>query len=259
MRIIADTHVHLYPCYDAEKLFGCALRRLGEHDGSAVKMVCLTERADCHYFRDLREGRAGCPLPGAECEVGGEGEVVLLKREGGVELYVLAGRQIVTAERLEILALTLDRSFPDGEPAEAMIRAILESGGVPVLSWAPGKWFFGRRRTVGSLIESFQAGELLVGDTSLRPTIWPEPFLMQRARRAGLGVLAGSDPLPAPGEEIFAGGYATLLDADFDDRGPVASIRRALKSPGLCVQRVGRRCGLIEALARLRRHASGSA
>ena len=259
MRIIADTHVHLYPCYDAATLLGHALRNLAAHDSSAIKIVFLTERSDCHYFRDVAEGRVGCPLSGVEFVPGEEGEVVVLKRGDDAELHVFAGRQIVTRERLEILALTVDDSFDEGEPAEAVIRTVLEAGGVPVLSWAPGKWLFERGRVVRSLLDRFRPGELLIGDTSLRPTVWAEPFPMRRARGAGFTVLAGSDPLLAPGEEIFAGRYATLLqDADFDSRQPVASIRRVLKSTGLSASKVGQRGGPLEVLSRLRKHARGS-
>jgi len=258
MKIVADTHVHLYPCHVPESLFSCEFRNLARFDKEAVKLLFMTESTDCHYFRDMREGRAACPLPGTLCEVGDEGEVIVLKRGPAAEMYVFAGRQIVTSERLEVLALTLDRSFADGEPAAATIRSVLEAGGVPVLAWAPGKWLFGRGRTVERLLELFRPGELLIGDTSLRPAPWPEPGLMRRARRSGLAVLAGSDPLPLPGEEIIAGSFATLLEIDFDGQRPVASIRTALRTPGVRAERVGRRCGLLEAASRLRKHMLGS-
>ncbi|MDQ3773097.1 MAG: hypothetical protein M3461_01245 [Pseudomonadota bacterium] len=36
-------------------------------------------------------------------------------------LYIIAGRQIVTAERLEVLALGFEGFVPDGEPIRGVI------------------------------------------------------------------------------------------------------------------------------------------
>lgn len=255
MKLIADTHVHVYPCHDSARTFKSLLENLQALSVSAAKALFLTERADCHFFRDLAEGRVEPPVPGTAFSVSAERECVTLGRTEGGDMVIFAGRQIVTRERLEILALTLDQPFPEGETAEAVIAAVLQAGGVPVLSWAPGKWFFGRGRVVASLIERFKPGELLIGDTSLRPIGWPEPILMRRARRAGLTVLAGSDPLPVAGEEIHAGCYASLLDIDLEDNTPVVAIRRAFKSPGLGTKTVGRRSGPFEVWSRLQGHA----
>ena len=54
MRIIADTHVHVYPCYDAREIFSSAFSRLKQLGGpDAAKAILLTERFDCHFFREI--------------------------------------------------------------------------------------------------------------------------------------------------------------------------------------------------------------
>ena len=257
MRVIADTHVHLYPCHDSDVLFCRLLQNLARWDDSAIRAVFLTEAPGCHAFRDLCDGRLLPPGEGMEFVPGGEGEVAVMSREGHPRMYVFSGRQIVTQERLEILALTLDDAPRGGRPVQETVAAVLEAGGIPVLSWAPGKWFFKRGRIVRQLLGQFKPGELLIGDTSLRPTVWAEPLLMRRARKMGFGILAGSDTLPVPGDETYAGSYVSETDEPFDEKAPLESMREAFRRPGLKTVRFGKRCGPRQVLTRLKQHAAG--
>jgi hypothetical protein len=194
-------------------------------------------------------------LPGVECSPAGDDGCLALGGENGLRLLLFAGRQIVTAERLEILLLTVDLPIADGLPVSEVVERAIGSGGVPVLAWAPGKWFFKRGGIVAGLLRRFAAGELLLGDTTLRPTLWGEPRLMRSARRRGFGILAGSDPLPFPGEEVILGRYATVMDGDFDVDRPLAGVRRMLSSSGGLGASVGSRGGVVETLRRLRGNA----
>ena len=261
MLIVADTHVHLYPCYD----FGSALRHLAlnlrGHASSVpasseetVLLALLAERRDCRCFRELVNGRSGlsCGIESAP-----EADVVKVMVEGCDPVYLFAGRQIVTAERIEILALTTDLEIEDGLPARAVIDAVISAGGVPVVAWAPGKWFFQRGKLVAGLIGSSDPGRLLFGDTTLRPAIWGEPLLMRRARLRGFAVLAGSDPLPFAGEEVYMGRYVSVFRGDFDLERPVSSVRGILAVGGLEPVLSGPRCSLPEVLLRLRKNAAG--
>jgi len=232
------------------------LVRLGAHGGEVATVALLAERGDCHAFRDMSAYEARLAEEGWSVSTASDGPAWILSREGELPLYVVAGRQMVTAERLEVLALTVDADLPDGLPAAEAVGRTVDEGALPVLAWAPGKWFGGRGRIVRQLIDAAAPGELLIGDTSLRPTCWGEPLLMRRARRRGLRVLCGSDPLPFVGEERLAGTYANVLEAEFDPSRAVESIRRALRDPHLRVRRAGRRCGPWEVLRRLRQNAA---
>lgn len=258
MTIIADTHVHLYPCYDlpaALRNLNGNLRKIG---GDSVRTAFLAERFDCHYFRDLKQGLI--KISGEDLKIlpaDEDNAVVLIEKDEPV-LYLFAGRQIVTVERVEILALTVDTDIPDNLPAEETVTAVLDAGGLPVLSWAPGKWFFKRAGTVRGLIDKFSPDSLLIGDTTLRPTIWPEPCLMRLAERQGFGVVAGSDPLPFQGEEKRLGTYGSILDGRFDPDKPVTSVRKMLITPGTISARAGKRCGALTVLCRLQKNAAVS-
>jgi hypothetical protein len=227
--MIADTHMHLYPCYDtaaALRIAGANLRRLG--GAGTPRLVLLAERHDCRFFETLG---GGAPDAGNGWAPAGEPGVLVRDTDGAEPLYLVAGRQVVTAERIEILALALEHGPADGRPAKDTLRAIAEADGVPVLSWAPGKWFGARGRLVRELLETLPPDACLVGDTTLRPYGWGEPALMRLARQRGFGVAAGSDPLPFAGEEAAAGRYATRIKAPLDPSRPLAGLRAALRQP----------------------------
>lgn len=239
MLIVADTHVHLYPTYDLARAFDAAFENLGrlvsevcpggQGSEAVVKVVCLTERRDCHLFRDLNTG-AITLNPRFSLHHHGD-EVIMVSRDGGEELLLLvAGRQIVTRERLEVLALTTDAEIPDGLPIDEVIERIRAVGGIPVLTWAAGKWLFGRGRIVRRVLKSVAKGGLLVGDSSLRPAGWREPSLMRFARKRGMRVVAGTDPLPMVGEEVVIGTYGVAGESDFNWRDPIGSVRSMLLS-----------------------------
>ncbi|MDI6774781.1 MAG: hypothetical protein QME60_05225 [Verrucomicrobiota bacterium] len=255
MQIVVDAHVHFYPCYRAaEALRGLAdnLARLG---GAAACLACLAERAGGRFFTGLKTGRTVPTGPGFRVRTTADAEALMIEQTGRPLLALVAGRQVVTAERLEILTLMTDASIPDGLPALEVAEQTTAVGGIPVLAWAPGKWLLSRSRVARDLIERAQPGQLAVGDTALRPTVWGEPRLMRLARRKGLPVLAGSDPLPFAGDDRWMGAYASLIEGEFDPERPAMSLRRALTGSATMIRPVGRRGGFLTVLRRLRAYA----
>lgn len=251
MPILADTHIHIYPFYDLAQFFSGAFAKMAalNKNADADYVLFLTERHDCHFFRQLKDGLL--KVSGAQCSDGEE--VLSIRNAEGKRLWLAAGRQIVTAERLEILALTTDAEIADGQPARDVLRQVRETGAVPVIAWAPGKWFFGRGRIVRELIDTEPAGSFLLGDTTLRPTVWPEPILMRHARKKGFKVIAGSDPLPVAGEETRAVSYGIQCDGRIDSAQPLKSLRDMLnRLPGM--KTFGRRDSLFGVLNRLKKY-----
>ena len=252
---LADGHVHLYPCYDIPVAL-CGLRdRLAGLAPDAMPVAFLAERYDGAFFEAMAKGRLALDSAGLRIESTAEPEAVRVTGATGRPLCLFAGRQIVTAERIEVLALTTDERIPDGRPVDETIERVRAAHGVPVLSWAPGKWMFGRARVIRGLIRSATPGTLLLGDSSLRPIGWGTPFLMRMGCRRGLAVLAGSDPLPFAGEETIMGSYATLIRGRFDPAAPVSSMRRILSNPTVSLRPAGRRCHPAAMWRRLRMNA----
>ena len=253
MELLADTHVHIYPNHDAAALIrGAAERLQGAVRHVDAKIVLfLTEGHAYHFFERLLQGTHGLPASWAVTPCA-EREAVQIRWSEGADVWIVAGRQIVTAERVEILALTLGDPCEDGRPAAEVVSAVNECGAVPVLAWAPGKWMFRRARVVRDLVQQFGPDRLRLGDTSLRPVGWPEPRFMREP--GWKNVLAGSDPLPIVGEEAQAGGYGVRLVGEFDGNNPVTSLRRLLRSPETVIERIGSRNSPWQMARRLRSH-----
>jgi len=211
MAIAIDCHVHLYRSYDVEQALQFANDNLEQAAASkqATKILCLTERADCDVFSNLPRIFSGRTIPCEERESLG---VRLLSEQ---TVYLVAGRQIATKERVELLALGTSQVFNDGLSFLDSYERVLESGALPVLNWAPGKWMFKRKALIRQLFSRFGASDLHMGDTSLRPRLWSMPRLMKQERANGRVLFAGSDPLPTPGEEALIGTYGLQVDAEF--------------------------------------------
>jgi len=254
MNIIADTHVHVYPHHNPARLFSAAAQSFARIAPQAQhRVLCLTETASCSFFESLATGLI--PLEDQwSYEQAPEPGAVKLTHPTLGDLWLLAGRQLVAEERLEVLALTEDTLRVDGKPVVDIIHEVNALGAIPVLAWAPGKWFGARGKIVSELLDTFPPDRLLLGDSSLRPSGWGEPLLMRKAARRGAHILAGSDPLPVPGEETQAARYACGWDAEFDPAQPVTSIRAALRATSCTIQRVGERNTIPEMAQRMWNH-----
>ncbi len=253
--LVADGHVHVYPAYNLESCFAALDANLSKMAGRVaangtrvVKAAFLAERSDCRFFAELgkRPPRAGDYTVRATSERA----ALIVRRGGEPAFYLVAGRQVVTAERLEWLALALAEEVPDGLPADEALDRIRAAGGAPVLCWAPGKWWFRRGRVIRELLKARRAGDFLAGDTSLRPGLWMTPLLMRRARGMGHRIVAGSDPLPFAGEERVMGTYGFSMQCAFEESRPAGSLREALLNGGP-VRFLGRRGSLFGVLRRL--------
>lgn len=244
---IADTHVHFYPGYDLKVAFNSFLSSMNLLAPRAIKGMFLAERHDCCFFSDLKSGRIAVP-DGFQMEETLDQNVLLIKAENGDSFYVFAGRQIVTAERIEILALTSDLSIEDGQSAIDVICRVSDAGAVPVLAWALGKWMFGRKRIVMDLIRSLRPDKLVIGDSIMRPQLWSEPDAMRYAAEKRFAILAGTDPLPFAKEEKYIGTYASVMQGDFDRNQPGVSARKLLRDPRS--RRVGKRCNPVVLMMR---------
>ena len=211
MTILIDTHIHIYPIYSLVDALNYCVNNMNRIDPQATRVMCLAERHDCDVYQQLLTD------PGVLLDKDYQVEPMADDRQirvsfNGESLYILPGRQLITAENIEVLALACTSRITEGQTAASTIEACRKVGGVPVLAWSPGKWFFKRGRVVADLLQSTPPNQLLIGDTSLRPLGWGQPRLIRYARRSGMTVVAGSDPLPFAGEERLFGAYVTQIE-----------------------------------------------
>jgi hypothetical protein len=141
--------------------------------------------------------------------------LMLEAQRGDCSLHIVAGRQIVTAERIEVHALAMRQTIADGQTLRATLEEVRASDALVVLPWGVGKWLGRRGRLVAEALAA-DLGTVWLSDNGGRPWFWRDA-LLARAPAAGRPVLRGSDPLPLPGEERRVGSFGCWL------RGSVAT------------------------------------
>ena len=257
---LVDTHVPIYPGHDPAAVVRNGWVNLqrsiapGAVPADEAIVLCLAERSDCHAFAELAGGRATIP-GGIAVEAVDPLRAVRCRGPEGLDAWIVAGRQIRTRERLEVLALTVDEAFPDGLEMGEAVGRVRAAGGIPVLPWSPGKWTGRRGAVIRETIDQASPGEVLLADSSLRPRGWRGDGLLRRAASRGLGVVAGTDPLPLPGEEYVAGACGCAIDRPLRADEPAASLADALATLRGAARPIGRRrgaCEVIWCLARMR-------
>ncbi len=260
MLIAADGHLHWYPYYDVRAALSAIIANLdrmtekARSDGTQVLNIgFLMERAGYSFFDQIDRGEIDFKTDGLEMVRSGDEMSVMFMQDDVCRLCLVSGLQIATSERLEILGIGTREAISDGLPAREAIRRVAKCGGIPILPWGAGKWLFNRGIMVRKLISAFRATELIIGDSSLRPQIWPEPEQMKLARQKGIAILPGSDPLPMPGEETIMGSYGFIYEGPFDMDHPAESVKTMLSSERARIQPAGGRNSLLQSARRILR------
>lgn len=239
IRVYVDAHVHIHQCFDIQRFCDAAAKNFSfqaSRSGTAAisrYVLCLTETAGTNMFSRLAEQSGDSESAGGRWVFvpGGVRASILASHPSLGQMEIVAGRQIVTAERLEILGLGLVGDPTDGKPIVDVVNLVLESGAVPVLPWGFGKWLGARGHVVRDLIDKFHDKSLYLGDNSGRPELMRDPAEFALARRLGMRVLPGSDPLPFSSEYDKAGSFGFYVD-DFADREGVWTGLRTMLQKG---------------------------
>ena len=232
--VLIDAHVHFHDCFRfssflkaAAKNFRDAATNIGPEDAYQA-VLCLTETFDADWFGHLyRRASAASGNQAEGWTIDRTDESCSLKLYGtdGDCLIIIAGRQVVCAERLEVLAIGTDQHFPDGRPIGETLRTVRASDAIPVLPWGFGKWLGKRGTIVRDLIKE---GEIFLGDNGGRINCWPSPMEFQNARGRSLAVLPGSDPLPFASQYWRPGSYGFAANAILSESRPAESLRGML-------------------------------
>jgi hypothetical protein len=230
--LLVDGHVHYHDCFGVARFLRAArdnfaaVRKEADAPG-AVGCLMFSESAWSHYFRSFGEGQIEREAPGwsvrrlEDCSLAVHGPE-------SEEIVLVAGRQIVTSERLEVLALATTREYPDGMPLREAADLVISTGAIPVVPWGFGKWTMARGRLVEELLHSPLAGSLFLGDNGGRAAPLPTPRLLRVGSRLGIPVLTGSDPLPLRSEAGKPGRCGFVLEGPVDPHAPAAGIRMLL-------------------------------
>jgi hypothetical protein len=272
--ILLDAHVHFHAGFALDPFLDAAydnLRRGGEQLGAGDSFTAglmLTESHGAAAFAGWRAAAGNAPAGGAptggpagagHLQAGGPSSAWRFERTAeanslwaapkerpGVRLLLIAGRQLVTREDLEVLGLGLGEDLGKGLALDAAVAAVLERGAVPVIPWGFGKWWFRRGRRVAELLRSGTGGRFFLGDNAGRPRGFPPPRLFAEAARHGVFVLPGSDPLPSPRHTTNAGRCGFALRGELDAERPAAAIVEQLRGCRRQPDTFGRHTGPLD-------------
>ena len=254
--IFVDSHVHMYDCFDVETLLDSAsdnFQQASAHYNStgkgSVYVLLLTETKNENWFEhtlralqsedtDTTDISKNWRITGSE-----NPDVLIAKRCDSVEtrIYIVSGFQIVTKEKIEVLALYSRQRISDGLSLTETIDHIVTENAVPVLPWGAGKWLGERGKTIETFLNNSGKVLFYLGDNGGRPGLWPTPTLFSSAKKKGVSVLPGTDALPLENETGRAGSFGFFLkDTLVQGEDPGNYVKNVLLSQELTVSPFGR-------------------
>ena len=256
-KLIVDGHVHFYSCYDPDKFFDMAVKNMDNMyssiypgDDKFTKILLFTEGKDNDYFSRFKtNGNLGKQYK-YNFENTKEDNSLILTKNNQHLCYILAGRQIVTRENLEVLSIASNQKIEDGLPIDEVIQRLLNRKEIAVLAWGVGKWFLKRGRLIRDTIKKYQSPLLFIGDNSARPSFWSKPKLYNLAEKHNIGILGGSDPLPFSEESGRVGTFGFVIEGDFQLNKPAESFRNILISNNNNISLCGHQDNAISFLKR---------
>jgi hypothetical protein len=146
----------------------------------------------------------------------------------GKELCIVAGRQIVTAEKLEVLALATDKEYVDGLPLAQTIETVKEDDAIAVVPWGFGKWMGKRGHILTEVLQRADKTDFFLGDNGGRTVFLRYPYHFRLAESKGMRILPGSDPLPFASECRRPGSFGFTIRASITSAEPAKEIKRTL-------------------------------
>ena len=236
--ILVDSHVHFYSCFELRSFLDAAsdnFRRAAARwsaDASYQSVLLLTETAEDSWFQEISQN-SGDTSSSWYFRRNQDMRSVNAHHPKRQPIVIVAGRQIITKESLEVLALGTTRQFSDGHAISTVLDQVNDADAIAVIPWAFGKWIGERGQIIRELLE--QNGEIapfVLGDNSARLRFFPDPAIFQLAKESGIPILPGSDPLPFRSETRRAGSFGFRLDGELSDECPSADILRLIRNNG---------------------------
>ncbi len=233
--IIADAHVHIYDCFQLDKLLNSALNNFTNHaqkltsTDNFTSILFLSDIHNQETFQQLKKySQSNYHINNWTFHYTQEKLSLYARNQNNQIIVLIAGRQIITAEKLEVLALITEQTFEEGLSLEVTIKEIIAAGGIPVLPWGVGKWIGKRGKTLSNLLKNNIHSILFLGDNSNRPGFWFRPFYLQLAKKQGIQILPGTDPLPLASECSRPGSFGFMVRGRLNYEEPGKHIKQIL-------------------------------
>lgn len=231
----------MYKCFNLDQFLDAAFNNF---QNQAVKygkskkfsgVLCLADTPVSIKFRDLLS-IANNPSKNNSFQKWqffrtSENNSLVVKSTNKKRLFIIAGQQIVTKEKLELLAIGAENEFLHDIPIQKLINLVIDSGNIPIIPWGFGKWTGGRGKVINRLLENNLNIDFFLGDNSGRPAILSNSRHFMTALSKNTKILPGSDPLPFESENIKPGAFGFILKGNLKKGIPFNSLREKLSDP----------------------------
>lgn len=237
--VLCDAHVHIYDCFDINLFFDSAWRNFYQQAQSLESqtnfsaVLLLSEAKQDHWFLKLKENKS--PASNWSFHETNEPTSLLAQHTNGHEILIINGRQIVTSENLEVLALATTEVLADGKPISDVVDWVINKDAIAVIPWGFGKWWGSRGDILSDILIHFTADQLYLGDNSGRPWFLGKPKHFDLAESEQRRILPGSDPLPFASETKRPGSVGFYFTGAFDKDTPAKCMRDHLKNPSTTI------------------------
>jgi hypothetical protein len=256
LMIFVDAHVHIHDCFDLGSFFENAHRNLCS--GAEVQspsnfsgVLMLAESRYAGWFCSLaskagkNENPSGeGPRPWSVSATGEESSLSICHPDGR-RLFLISGRQVVTQENLEVLALFVTAGIEDGHPIREVLQQVESLGGLAVVPWGAGKWLGKRGELVRRMVQESDGQAFCLGDIRGRPRLSTAPKVFASAQQKGIKILRGTDPLNFLREQCHVGSYGFSIASTLNPTFPAEHLKSLIRSPATDLQPFGRQIGVF--------------
>lgn len=232
-RVRIDGHGHFHRCYEIGAFIRAAYRNLyagfSQSDAEA-RLGCLFLAGVGGSDPLLRIDSEQHLLPDGWTVTRTSEGASLLSFDGTPRIALVGGRQVKTAERLEVLTFGSTAPVVSGKPFDSTLTQAAQNSELVIVPWALGKWRLGREARVKAALEALDdpKAAVFLGDNANRCSRFA-PKALDRLAGLSRGVLPGSDSIAHPDEVERVGAFGFEVRCEVDLLAPQASIFRALR------------------------------
>lgn len=248
--LLVDSHCHLHNIGDLSSLLDHAVEQFSKTadqndiSGDWHGVLILTDISKSTAFRHIQYLIQSTPekvfsSDQWELKLTDEDASILAENNQGKSIFLCAGQQIVTKEKLEVLSLLNTTRVADGKALDQTINEVTEQGGLPTLPWGVGKWLGKRGKLVSDLVLNHGSTPLFLGDNSGRPMLWTRIPQFSLAKQCKVPILRGTDPLPVKKQKKRGGDFGFIISGDININKPAESLRNQLVQEDLTITDYG--------------------
>ena len=157
-----------------------------------------------------------------------QNQPAVLLQKSDQKIIFIAGRQVITKQGLEVLALFNDVQYEDGVDIQTIIEKINDNEGIAVLPWGVGKWLGKRGSIITNLLDTNTPEKFAIADISARPALWPLPDQFKLASTSGYSFLYGTDPLPLKSDQSRIASAGMTMELSSDESQAISELKSAL-------------------------------